>query len=471
MAEEQKKEKTGKAGRIAAIVGLIASAALLALLLVHALICVFVPHYYPRFGKWRLFAVVTDSMEPEIAAGSMIAVRAPISADEIEVGTVITFEVMQGKSTTVLTHRVAAVYRSETGEITYGTRGDNAGGMDAVRPSYADVIGVYTGKKCGGIGYVVGFLQSAEGAVALILIAFVVAAAYIVVHFVGLVNVWRTAAIEALKKSGALLAGTQNDELGTIADVIGIVVKDPADKKDVRRKEKKLLWFLKTGTLPRRPYQDDIDTSALPDTEPIVRLSSAATQTAPAAPTNVSQENAVQENATRETTVREPYEKMRYDYSYAARIIRLAPQAKERYSLIKNELLSYKGVRAHTAQRGERFMYGRKQIARLTVRGKTLCLLLSLSPEAYAGTKFRLEKGTDLPSLYRISSDRKARYACELIADLMRALPAEKMPDYVPQDYYVPYEGVVSLMQRDLVRRKVTQAERTFKIVEVKEEE
>ncbi len=69
--------------------------------------------------------------------------------------------------------------------------------------------------------------------------------------FRSLVTLWRNIALSALKKSGNILSETQIEQFGVIADVIGIVSKEPVDKRDIQRKDKKLKWFLKTGRLPR----------------------------------------------------------------------------------------------------------------------------------------------------------------------------------------------------------------------------
>lgn len=244
--------------KVLKISGLVLLVGLLVTLIVNALLCVFVDHYYPTFGDVRFFSVVTDSMEDEIMAGEMIVGRVPKSEDEIGVDTVITYELTQGNSITLITHRVISVEHAEDGSVYYRTRGDNAPTVDAATPGFNDVVGIYTGEKCGFFGYFFGFLQSTEGAIALIIIALIVALTWIIIHFVNLVRVWRNIAVGALKKSGAILSGTQIDELGTIADVIGIVSKEPVDRTDMKRKDKKLRWFIKTGALPKRPYHDDL---------------------------------------------------------------------------------------------------------------------------------------------------------------------------------------------------------------------
>lgn len=251
--------KKNKGLRIAKICGLIFGFALLAVLTVHSMICVFKDDYYPTFGKYRLFSVVTDSMEPVIPTGSMIVCAVPSSEDEIEVGDVITYQVKIGETTTLYTHRVIEVRVSDAGAISYTTKGDNAPDVDAFRPRFQNIVGVYTGRKCGFFGYFFGFLRSTEGAIALIIVSLISVLAYVVVRFVNLVNAWRRVAIDALAKSRGMLAETHDEQMGTIADVIGIVAKDPEDKADLKRKDKKLGRFLRTGELPKRPYSNDID--------------------------------------------------------------------------------------------------------------------------------------------------------------------------------------------------------------------
>lgn len=418
------------AGKAAGICAFVLSLALLIVCTVNALLAVFVEHYYPTFGEYRLFAVVSDSMEPEIPAGNMIVGRVPESEDEIEAGTVITYEARQGNSFVLITHRVIAVNRDAAGKVTYTTRGDNAEGTDAFRPAFSDVVGIYTGNRCGFFGYLFGFLHSAQGAIALIIILLIIVITYIIVRFVNLVTMWRKVALEALKASGALLADTQVEELGTIADVIGIVSKEPLDKRDIARKDKKLKWFLKTGALPRRPYSDDFEESLLQERPKaaIPRLIKADSVPVREVAREQTVEAHTSGNASRVGTGTAAFEKRAGNTaSFSERLNSAKPQTRQWYALLKSELLSYKGVRARESKKCEAFFYGRRAAARLTLRGKTLCLQLALDPSRYENSKFSVERtkgGT--PCRYRVKSALRARYACELIADLMNSLQAVK---------------------------------------------
>lgn len=150
---------------------------------------------------------------------------------------------------------------------------------------------------------------------------------------------------------------------------------------------------------------------------------------------------------------------VRYDKSFTARIMQTSDQNKAYYSQIKNELLRYQKVTARISWRQESFRRGRGQVAKLEMRGKTLCLYLALNPADYAESKFLVEDASDkkkneaTPCLYRIRSDRRARYAIELIADLFRGMDVkylEKEPvDYAAQ---FPYEETKPLVERGLVK-------------------
>lgn len=256
--EEPPKEK--RARKIVGWVGFVILSVITAILLINSLLCVFVDGYYPTFGKYRLFAIVSDSMEPEIPTGDMIVGYVPESEADITVGTVITYEYRINGTKVLITHRVIAISVDAQGVTRYTTQGDNAERPDGVNPAFSDVVGVYTGNKCGFFGYFFGFLQSSEGAIALIVIALIIVVTAIIVHFVNVVSIWRTAALHALDKSSAMMKDENGEvDLQTLADVLGIVLKEPKDRKDLNRKDRKLKWFVQTGTLPERPYADDLD--------------------------------------------------------------------------------------------------------------------------------------------------------------------------------------------------------------------
>ena len=173
------------------------------------------------------------------------------------------------------------------------------------------------------------------------------------------------------------------------------------------------------------------------------------------------------------TFITEGSERVRYNRSFTAKICQQSNETKEWYSELKNELLSYERVRARMSWKRESFRIGRLTLARLAVRGKTLCLLLAVEPISYTGTKYTVEdvsnvaSTADTPTLYRIKSARRLKYAKEMLEGIMREVKTYKKPDFEAQDYFLPYEGDMALIQRGLIKRVVSGSTRTFKVEEV----
>lgn len=171
--------------------------------------------------------------------------------------------------------------------------------------------------------------------------------------------------------------------------------------------------------------------------------------------------------------VKEGQSKVRYDRSFEAKLIQLKDEPKEWYTAIKNELMSYKKVKARISWKRESFAMGRMKLARMVIRGKTLCLMLAVDPAGYTGTKYTVEdvsnvaSSADTPCMYRIKSARRAQYAIEMIQAIMKEIGDDKQPNFEAKDYYLPYEGIMSLIQRGLVKRVVSGTQKVFKIQEV----
>ena len=155
---------------------------------------------------------------------------------------------------------------------------------------------------------------------------------------------------------------------------------------------------------------------------------------------------------------------LRYDRSFTAKLIQSEDTVKQWYSLLKNHMLSYQRTKDRTSWKHETYRYGGELVAKLAFRGKSLCLYLPLNAADYAESKYKIEDVSDLASaaeltsVYRIKNDRRAKYATELIDAVMQSKGAEQT-EREPVDYSLPYEGVVELIEKGLVKRKVTDAE------------
>ncbi len=149
---------------------------------------------------------------------------------------------------------------------------------------------------------------------------------------------------------------------------------------------------------------------------------------------------------------------IKYNKSHTAKLIQSSDICKNYYSGLKNELLSYSGIKCRVSWKYETFYCGRQTYARLSMRGKKLCIFLALNPADYADTKYIIDDKSEVlayektPLLYRIKNDRRLKYAKELIATVMdgrRKSEDFNEVNYVPQ---LPYEEIEPLIERKLVK-------------------
>ncbi|MDE7373642.1 MAG: uL15 family ribosomal protein [Clostridia bacterium] len=155
---------------------------------------------------------------------------------------------------------------------------------------------------------------------------------------------------------------------------------------------------------------------------------------------------------------------IKYSKSFEAKLIQGTDDAKRYYSELKNCLLSY-GVKSNMVKsrmswKWEAFRYGRKTLARLRLRGKTISVVLALNPDDYKDTKYLVESLADVqcysdtPALYRIKSERRLKYTKELIAKMMQDNGLSQKPDFVPVNYapLYPYDTTENLVERKLIK-------------------
>ena len=150
---------------------------------------------------------------------------------------------------------------------------------------------------------------------------------------------------------------------------------------------------------------------------------------------------------------------IKYNRSFTARLIQSKDETKRFYSFLKNEMLSYNYVKSKISWKHETFKIGKEVVAKMRIKGKTLCLYLALNPQDYAESKYKIEdvsdnaSNADTPCLYRIVNQRRCDYSKYLIGAVMAKYDVAKgenrNEDYV-QLY--PYENRDALLQRGLVK-------------------
>ncbi|MBO5879858.1 MAG: uL15 family ribosomal protein, partial [Clostridia bacterium] len=139
------------------------------------------------------------------------------------------------------------------------------------------------------------------------------------------------------------------------------------------------------------------------------------------------------------------------------RLIQSEAPIQDYYTIIKNKLLSYKGVKARMSWNFESFNKGRIQCAKLNVKGNAFLVYLGLDPNEYNANKYHFVDVSDKPKLdkvpmmLKIKSDRALKYAVELIEEVMRKNEIEQ-GEVATTDYHMPYETTDELADRDLVK-------------------
>ncbi|MCH5156802.1 MAG: hypothetical protein J1G02_02865 [Clostridiales bacterium] len=151
--------------------------------------------------------------------------------------------------------------------------------------------------------------------------------------------------------------------------------------------------------------------------------------------------------------------RMHYDKSFSARLIQSDDETKQWYTELKNELLSYKKIKSRKSWKRETFRAGKEVVAKISFRGKTMCLYLPLNAADFAETKYHVEDVSDVmanadtPMMYRMKNARRVKYAADLIAMVTERLELTRDEDYITEDFYVPYEGIVELINKGLIKR------------------
>ena len=148
---------------------------------------------------------------------------------------------------------------------------------------------------------------------------------------------------------------------------------------------------------------------------------------------------------------------VRYRTSFMSRLIQSEAPIQDYYTVIKNKLLSYKGVKARMSWNFESFNKGRVQCAKLNVKGKNFMIYLGLDVSEYNVDKYHFTDVSDKPKLdkvpmmLKIKSERGLKYALELIEEVMskNGIEAAAMPEV---DYHMPYETTEALAARELIK-------------------
>ena len=154
----------------------------------------------------------------------------------------------------------------------------------------------------------------------------------------------------------------------------------------------------------------------------------------------------------------------RYKRSFRAKIIESADAVKENYFALKNALLSYAGVNSQINWSNDRFFMAGETVARISVRGKTLCLYLDLDPAAYPASVYHQRAVGDTkqyektPMMVKVKSETALKRALQLVAILMERLGTVSI-ERAPVDYAeeFAFRSQEELIQEGLIKTSLVE--------------
>ena len=154
----------------------------------------------------------------------------------------------------------------------------------------------------------------------------------------------------------------------------------------------------------------------------------------------------------------------RYKRSFRAKIIESADAVKENYFALKNALLSYAGVNSQINWSNDRFALAGETVARISVRGKTLCLYLDLDPAAYPASVYHQRAVGDTkqyektPMMVKVKSATALKRALQLVAILMERLDTVSV-ERAPVDYAeeFAFRSQEELIQEGLIKTSLVE--------------
>lgn len=150
----------------------------------------------------------------------------------------------------------------------------------------------------------------------------------------------------------------------------------------------------------------------------------------------------------------------RYRRSSRSRIIQSRDNVQTYYSILKNALLSYKGVKSRISWDYDSFNKGRVKVAKITAKTRTVYLYLAIDPATLQDTKYFFEdmsdkkKYAEVPVLMKIKGERKLKHALELIEKVCgEQLELPLVKDFVEEDYTEAYRDTAALVQEGLIKQ------------------
>jgi len=168
-----------------------------------------------------------------------------------------------------------------------------------------------------------------------------------------------------------------------------------------------------------------------------------------------------------------------YNFSFFAKLIQSSSEQQERYGQILNEVHAHPKLKTSISWRQERIYSGRKRIATILFKGRRLCVAFALNPAEFENTSYRgidmreVKRYERTPLLLKITSDRKAKYACELLREtakrngILRVENAEEETE--SPAFSLEFRDTETLIKEGLVRLKTNGDGENFEKADISE--
>lgn len=157
--------------------------------------------------------------------------------------------------------------------------------------------------------------------------------------------------------------------------------------------------------------------------------------------------------------------RVRYNFSFEARLSQTSEENKTYYQQIRNILAGF-GVKGSRSWKQERIYLGRKTYGAILFKGKRLCVAMALNPKDYEETKYKgidlsdVKRFEEIPMLMKLTSDRKMKYVKELLGILFET-QGFVFKKATAEEFEIPYESTEDLLAKGLVKPVVSKARKT----------
>lgn len=167
--------------------------------------------------------------------------------------------------------------------------------------------------------------------------------------------------------------------------------------------------------------------------------------------------------------------RVRYRWSFLARLHNAPLQIAGYYTALKNEFLSYRKLKSRISWSYDSINFGRTQIAKFVMKQKSLMVYLGLDPKEFADTKYffkdmsHRKKYARVPMRIKVKSERGLKYTLELIAILAEKFAFKRAKERIDKDYSLAPLELDALIELGLVKVNETVMEQEGQYKTMKE--